>query len=70
MDVTIKPLSPHFGAEISGANVSAGGDNVALAVRQAWLDAGGLAVVQAIFRYKRWLGDGASCFPVQAVAPR
>ena len=46
VDVTIKPLSPHFGAEISGANVSAGGDNVALAVRQAWLDAGGLAVVR------------------------
>ena len=46
VEVTIKPLSPHFGAEISGANVSAGGDNVALAVRQAWLDAGGLAVVR------------------------
>ena len=32
--------------------------------------AGGLAVVQAVFRSLRWLGGGASCVPVPAVAWR
>lgn len=46
MDLTIKSLSPKFGAEITGADVSAGDDATALAIRRAWLDAGGLAVVR------------------------
>ena len=46
MDLTVKPLSPNFGAEIIGADLSGDGDNMAAAIRQAWHDGGGLAVVR------------------------
>ncbi|MEK9723058.1 MAG: TauD/TfdA family dioxygenase [Rhodospirillaceae bacterium] len=46
MDLTIRPLSPGFGAEALGAALAGGGDNVAGTLRQAWLDAGGLLVVR------------------------
>jgi len=46
VELTVNPLSPHFGAEILGADLSSGGANMAAAIRQAWLDAGGLVVVR------------------------
>jgi len=47
MDFTVKPLSPSFAAEIVGLDASQPlGDNVFGAVRQAWLDAGGLVVIR------------------------
>jgi len=47
LELTITPLSPHFAAEITGAELTSGiGGNVAETIRQAWLDAGGLVVVR------------------------
>jgi taurine dioxygenase len=47
MDFTVKPLSPSLAAEITGLDLAQPlGANVIGAVRQAWLDAGGLLVVR------------------------
>lgn len=47
MDFQVTPLAPGFGAEVSGIDLEAGaGDNMAAALRQAWLEAGGLLVVR------------------------
>lgn len=47
MEFAVKPLSPSLAAEITGLDLSQPlGDNVIGAVRQAWLDAGGLLVVR------------------------
>ena len=47
VEITVKALTPDFGAEVTGVDLETGaGDNVASAIRQAWLDAGGLLVVR------------------------
>jgi len=47
MDFAVKPLSPSLAAEVSGLDLAKPlGDNVFGAVRQAWLDAGGLLVIR------------------------
>ncbi|MBI3113821.1 MAG: TauD/TfdA family dioxygenase [Rhodospirillales bacterium] len=47
MDFTVKPLSPSLAVEITGLDLAQPlGANVIGAVRQAWLDAGGLLVVR------------------------
>jgi taurine dioxygenase len=47
MDFAVKPLSPSLAAEITGLDLAQPlGDNVFGAVRQAWLDAGGLLVIR------------------------
>ncbi|MBI2585876.1 MAG: TauD/TfdA family dioxygenase [Rhodospirillales bacterium] len=48
MDFTVKPLSPSLAAEITGLDLTQPlGANVIGAVRQAWLDAGGLVVIRS-----------------------
>ena len=46
MSLTVKPLSPDFGVEILGADVTNAGDNIVQAIQQAWLGSGGLAVMR------------------------
>ncbi len=47
MEFAVKPLSPSLAAEIAGLDLARPlGDNVFGAVRQAWLDAGGLLVIR------------------------
>lgn len=47
MEFAVKPLSPSFAAEITGLDLAQPlGDNVFGAVRQVWLDAGGLLVIR------------------------
>ena len=47
MDFTIKPLSTHLGAEVTGLNLNdALGDNVLGAIKRAWLDHGGFLVIR------------------------
>lgn len=47
MELAINPLTPGFAAEATGVDLQSGaGDNLTAAIRQAWLDAGGLLVVR------------------------
>lgn len=47
MDFTIKPLSTHLGAEVTGLNLNDTlGDNVLGAIKRAWLDHGGFLVIR------------------------
>ncbi len=47
MDMTIKPLSLHLGAEVTGIDLAAGlGDNLIASLRQTWLDHGGVLVIR------------------------
>ena len=46
MELTVRPLSPHFGSEIMNADLAAGGNNIVGAIRESWLKAGGLAVIR------------------------
>jgi len=47
MDFTVKPLSTHLGAEVSGIDLSEGlGGNLAGALREVWLDHGGFMVIR------------------------
>jgi len=47
MDFTVKPLSTHMGAEVTGVDLNAGmGDNLAQSLRQVWLENGGFMVIR------------------------
>ncbi len=46
MSLIVKPLSPNFGVEILETNVADAGDEIVQAIRQTWLNSGGLAVVR------------------------
>ncbi len=47
MDFTVKPLSTHLGAEVSGIDLSDGlGGNLAGALREVWLEHGGFMVIR------------------------
>ena len=47
MELTIRPLTPGFGAVATGVDLETEtGDNIAKTLHQAWLDAGGLLVVR------------------------
>lgn len=46
MELNVHALTPRFGAEVTGVDVGQAGGNLAAALKQAWLDAGGLLVVR------------------------
>jgi taurine dioxygenase len=47
MDFTVKPLTTHMGAEVTGIDLNAGvGDNLAQSLRQVWLENGGFMVIR------------------------
>ena len=47
MDLHIRPLSTHLGAEVRGIDLNDGlGDNVLGTLKRAWLDHGGLMVIR------------------------
>ncbi|MDB5414019.1 MAG: taurine catabolism dioxygenase TauD, TfdA family protein [Rubritepida sp.] len=47
MDLTVRPVTPGFGAEVLGVDLSQQiGDNVFQQVRQAWLDADGILLLR------------------------
>ena len=46
MELKVKPLSPRFGSEVIGADLAAGAENVVRAIRQIWIDTGGLTVIR------------------------
>ncbi len=47
MDMTVTPLSPHLGAEVTGVDLGAGlGGNLVQSLRQTWLDHGGFMVIR------------------------
>ena len=51
MGMTVNPLSPVLGAEVTGLDLSRPlGENLLSEVRQSWLEAGGLLVIPG----QRW----------------
>ena len=46
MELNVHALTPRFAAEVTGVDVAQAGGNLAAALKQAWLDAGGLLVVR------------------------
>lgn len=46
MKLTVKPLSPDFGSEVIGVDLTKSCNNVAQAIRQSWLENGGLIIIR------------------------